>query len=121
MPMNAILAASAVVLGLGIAPALAAGPLSPEATGASFAALSGVPAEAMSAAEMAAVEGRLLTLRFSPSLSFSSRTGITELSLTSRDLITSDSSDLSFIATPPHPKWSETSNPPGRFTGWSAP
>ncbi len=90
-------------------------------TGASFAALSGVPAEAMSAAEMDAVEGRLLTLRFSPSLSFSSRTGTTTLSLTSRNLITSDSSNLSFTAVVPHPKWSETSNPPGRFTGWSAP
>ncbi len=89
-------------------------------TGASFAALSGVPAEAMSAAEMDAVEGRLLTLRFRPSLFFSSRTGITTLRLTSREIITSDSIDLSFTAINPHPKWSEMSNPPGNFTGWSA-
>ncbi len=120
MRMNSILATSAVVLGLGIAPALAAGPLPAEATNEGFAALAGVPAEALSAAEMDAVEGRLLTLRFSPSLSFSSRTGITTLSLTSRDLITSDSSDLSFTAVAPHPKWSVNSNPPGNFTGWSA-
>ncbi len=121
MPMNANLATAAIVLGLGIAPALAAGPLSPEATGASFAALSGVPAEAMSDAEMAAVEGRLLTLRFSPSRLSSSGGGFTTLILTSRNVITSDSSNLSFTAMIPHPKWSETSNPPGRFTGWSAP
>ncbi len=120
MPMNANLATAAIVLGLGIAPALAAGPLSPEATGASFAALSGVPAEAMSAEEMAAVEGQGLTLLSRPSLFSSSRTGFTTLSLTSRDIITSDSSDLTFTAVIPHPKWSETSNPPGRFTGWSA-
>ncbi len=57
MRIKSILATAAVVLGLGLGPALAAGPLSAEATGASFAALSGVPAEAMSAAEMDAVEG----------------------------------------------------------------
>ncbi len=120
MPMNSILATSAVVLGLGLGPALAAGPLSAEAANEGFAALAGVPAEAMSAAEMDAVEGRLLTLRFRPSLSFSSRTGITTLSLAPRTLITSDSSDLSFTAVAPHPKWSAMSNPPGNFTGWSA-
>ncbi len=120
MRMNSILATGAVVLGLGIGPALAAGPLAAEATGASFAALSGVPAEAMSAEEMAAVEGQGLTLLFRPSLFFSSRTGITTLRLTSREIITSDSIDLSFTAINPHPKWSEKSNPPGNFTGWSA-
>ena len=57
MKIKSILATAAVVLGLGIAPALAAGPLAAEATGEGFAALSGVPAEALSAAEMDAVEG----------------------------------------------------------------
>ncbi len=48
MRMNSILATTAVVLGLGLGPALAAEP---------FAALAGVPAEALSAAEMDAVVG----------------------------------------------------------------
>ncbi len=57
MPMKSILATTAVVLGLGIGPALAVGPLPAEATGASFAALSGVPAEAMTGVDMAEVRG----------------------------------------------------------------
>ena len=57
MRIKSILATSAVVLGLGLAPALAAGPLPAEATNEGFAALAGVPAEALSAAEMDAVEG----------------------------------------------------------------
>ena len=121
MRTKSILATSAVVLGLGLAPALAAGPLPAEATNEGFAALAGVPAEAMSAAEMAVVEGQGLTLLFTPSLFFSSKDGFTELKLTSKELITSDSSNLFSIVSPlPHPKWSETANPPGNFRGWSA-
>ncbi len=57
MLIKSILVTSAVVLGMSAGPALAAGALSPEATGEGFAALAGVPAEALSAAEMDAVEG----------------------------------------------------------------
>ncbi len=123
MFMNSILATGAVVLGLGIAPALAAGPLSPEATGASFAALSGVTAEAMSAAEMAAVEGQGFSL-FTPSRLSSSGGGFTTLSLTEKKLATSTSSDLDIGGTtvPPHPKWNiNNPSPGGHFIGWSAP
>ncbi len=127
MRKSLILAALAAALfaGPGTAAAADGFAASRPDTFASFAALSGVTAEALSTAEMAAVEGQGETLLFRPSLSISSRTGFTTLSLTSRDIITSDSSDLSFTAacpaSCPHPKWSETSNPPGRFTGWSAP
>ncbi len=58
MRMNSILSTTAVVLGMSAAPALAAGPLSPEATGEGFAALAGVPATALSGAEMDAVVGQ---------------------------------------------------------------
>ncbi len=57
MRIKSILATSAVVLGLGLAPALAAGPLSAEATNEGFAALAGVPAEAMTGVDMAEVRG----------------------------------------------------------------
>ncbi len=57
MRTKSILATSAVVLGLGIAPALAAGPLSAEATNEGFAALAGVPAMAMTGVDMAEVRG----------------------------------------------------------------
>ena len=115
MRIKSILATAAVVLGLGLGPALAAGPLSPEATGEGFAALGGVPAEALSAAEMAAVEGRFF--RFSPRRLSSSSGGFTTLSLTS----TNTSINFNIGTALPHPKWSEMSNPPGNFTGWSAP
>ncbi len=112
MRMNSILATTAVVLGLGIGPALAAGPLPAEATGASFAALSGVTAEAMSAAEMAAVEGRALRVS-----STSLGGGFTTLSTNSTSRF-----NLGGGLSVPHPVFaSPTSNPPGRFTGWCLP
>ncbi len=103
MTIKSILTGAAVALTVGAGAAIAAEP---------FAALSGVPAEAMSAEEMAAVEGRFF--RFSPRLSSSSG-GFTTLSLTS----TSTSIDFNIGTIQPHPKWSVTSNPPGRFQGWS--
>ena len=112
MPMNAILATAAVVLGLGIAPALAAGPLPAEATNEGFAALAGVPAEAMSAAEMAVVEGRALRVSSS-----SLGGGFTTLSTSSTSRF-----NLGGGLVAPHPVFaSPTSNPPGRFTGWCLP
>ncbi len=68
MNIKSILATSAVVLGLGIGPALAAGPLAAEATGEGFAALAGVPAEALSAAEMDAVVGQAGFIQFKSQL-----------------------------------------------------
>ncbi len=120
MHIKSILAGVAIALAASVGTASAADGFATSRpdTGASFAALSGVPAEAMSAEEMAAVEGQGETLLFRPSLSFSSRTGITELSLISKEVTTSDSSDLSFNLTLPHPVFPSTSNRPGRFTGW---
>ena len=98
MPMNAILATSAVVLGLGIAPALAAGPLSPEATGEGFAALAGVPAEALSAAEMDAVVGQGIVIDDKSKLISSASFG-GELLLFGVKLIDADSGST-FIVSP---------------------
>ena len=83
-------------------------------TGASFAALSGVPAEAMSAEEMAAVEGRVFVTRVSlPAVQMN---GFTSLSTS-----TSFFGRFSFSTglSVPHPVCSlSTCGNGGKLTGW---
>ncbi len=93
MRRKSILATSAVVLGLGVGPALAAGPLPAEATNEGFAALAGVPAEALSAAEMDTVVGQAGFIQFKSVLESSASKG-DSLLLFGVKLIDADSGDV---------------------------
>ncbi len=113
MRNSLILAALAAALFAGPAAADGFAASRPD-TGASFAALSGVPAEAMSAGEMAAVEGRVFVTRVSlPAVQMS---GFTDLSTS-----TSFFGRFSFSTglAVPHPVCPfSTCGNGGKLTGW---